>query len=91
MNEHSTIWPNYYIQATIECGFTLKCVRGMTRTYSHPKNVIKQVLQQISEEHNKTTNDVDKSNTNINDDKIFSMNNESVTLEKRPLLVILSR
>ena len=63
----------------------------MTRTYSHPKNVVKQVLQQISEEHNKTTNDIDKSNTNINDDKIFSMNNESVTLEKRPLLVILSR
>ena len=23
------------IQATIECGFTLKCVRDMTRTYSH--------------------------------------------------------
>ena len=22
------------IQATIECGFTLKCVRDMTRTYS---------------------------------------------------------
>ena len=25
------------IQATIECGFTLKCVRDMTRTYSQYK------------------------------------------------------
>ena len=29
------------IQATIECGFTLKRVRYMTRTYSHPNHVKK--------------------------------------------------
>ena len=33
VNEHSTIWPT--IQATIECGFTLKRIRDMTKTYSH--------------------------------------------------------
>ena len=35
LNEHSTIWPN------IECGFTLKRVRDMTRTYSVLRNFAK--------------------------------------------------
>ena len=35
------------IQTTIECGFTLKCVRDMTRTYSSNK---------INEKKKKTTN-----------------------------------
>ena len=26
------------IQATVECGFTLKCIRDMTRTYSQGSN-----------------------------------------------------
>ena len=55
---------------------------------SYPKHVIKQALQQISEEHNKATNGTDNSNNNIDENNIFSMNNESVTLEKHPLLVI---
>ena len=31
------------IQATIECGFTLKRVRDMTRTYSHFGNRLKRI------------------------------------------------
>ena len=54
---------------------------------SYSKYVIKQVLQQISEEHNKTTNGADNSNNNIDDDNIFSINYELATLEKHPLLV----
>ena len=54
---------------------------------SYPKYVIKQVLQQISEEHNKTKNGADNSNNNIDDDNIFSINYELATLEKHPLLV----
>ena len=55
---------------------------------SYSKYVIKQVLQQISEEHNKTKNGADNSNNNIDDDNIFSINYELATLEKHPLLVI---
>ena len=29
-----------HIQATIECGFTLKCICGMIRTYSHTSLVV---------------------------------------------------
>ena len=54
----------------------------------YPKYVIKQVLQQISEEHNSATNGTDNNNNNIDEDNISSMNNESVTLEKQPLLVL---
>ena len=54
---------------------------------SYPKYVIKQVLQQISEEHN-ATNGTDNSNNNIDDDSISSMNNESATLENQLLLVL---
>ena len=50
--------------------------------------VTKQILQQISEEHNKVTNGTDNSDNNIDDDNISSMNNESATLEKHLLLVI---
>ena len=35
-----------------------------------------------------TTNGTDNSNDNINNDNMSSVNNESVTLEKHPLLVI---
>ena len=52
---------------------------------SYPKYVIKQVLQQISEEHN-ATNGTDNSNNNIDDDNISSMNN--ATLENQLLLVL---
>ena len=52
------------------------------------QSVIKQVLQQIFEEHNTATNGTDNSNNNIDDDNISYMNNESATLEKHPLLVI---
>ena len=52
---------------------------------SYPKYVIKQVLQQISEEHN-ATNGTDTSNNNIDDDNISSMNN--ATLENQLLLVL---
>ena len=55
---------------------------------SYPKYVIKQVLQQISEQHNNKTNGTDNSNNNIDGDNISSMNNESVTLEKQQLLVL---
>ena len=55
---------------------------------SYPKYVIKQVLQQISEQHNNKTNGTDNSNNNIDGDNISSMNNESVTLEKQPLFVL---
>ena len=55
---------------------------------SCPQYVIKQVFQQISEEHNKATNGADKSNNIINDDNISFINNESATLEKHSLLVI---
>ena len=55
---------------------------------SYPNYVIKQVLQQISEQHNNETNGTDNSNNNINGDNISSMNNESVTLEKQTLLVL---
>ena len=54
---------------------------------SYPKYVIKQVLQQISEEHNNATNSTDNSNNNIDDHNISSMNNGSATLEKQSLLV----
>ena len=37
---------------------------------------------------NKTTNGVDNSNDNIDRNNISSVNNESVALEKYPLLVI---
>ena len=50
--------------------------------------VTKQILQQISEEHNKVTNGTDNSDNNIDDDNTSSMNNESATLEKHLLLVI---
>ena len=40
---------------------------------SYPKYVVKQVLQQISEEHNQATNGTDNSNNNIDDDNISSM------------------
>ena len=50
--------------------------------------VTKQILQQISEEHNKVTNGTDNSDNNIDDDNISSMNNKSATLEKHLLLVI---
>ena len=46
------------------------------------------MLQQISKDHNKTTNGTDNSNRNIDDSNISSINDESVTLEKHPLLVI---
>ena len=39
---------------------------------SYPKYVIKQVLQQISEEHNNATNGTDNSNNSIDDDNISS-------------------
>ena len=55
---------------------------------SYPNYVIKQVLQQISEQHNNETNGTDNSNNNINGGNISSMNNESVTLEKQTLLVL---
>ena len=55
---------------------------------SYPKYVIKQVLQQISEQHNNETNGTDNSNNNIDGDNISSMNNESVTPEKQPLLAL---
>ena len=58
---------------------------------SYLKYVIKYVLQQISEQHNNETNGTDNSNNNINSDNISSMNNESVTLEKQPILVPLYR
>ena len=32
------------IQATIECGFTLKCVRDITRTYSQCTNAVGKYL-----------------------------------------------
>ena len=53
---------------------------------SYPKYVIKKVLQQIPEQHNNETNGTDNSNNNIDGDNISSMNNESVTPEKQPLL-----
>ena len=40
---------------------------------SYPKYVVKQVLQQISEEHNQATNGTDNSNNNIDDGNISSM------------------
>ena len=43
---------------------------------SYPKYVYKQVLQQISEEHNNATNGTDNGNNNIDDDKTSFMNNE---------------
>ena len=55
---------------------------------SYPKYLIKQFLQQISEQDNNETNGTDSSNNNIDGDNISSMNNESVTLEKQPLLVL---
>ena len=55
---------------------------------SYPKYVIKQVLQQISEQHNNKTNGPDNSNNNIDGDNISSMNNELVTLKKQQLLVL---
>ena len=54
----------------------------------YPKYVYKQVLQQISEEHNNATNGTDNGNNNIDDDKTSFMNNEPATLEKQPLLVL---
>ena len=55
---------------------------------SYPMYVTKHVLQKISEEHNKAINGTDNSNNNIDGNNISSMNNESETLEKHPLLVI---
>ena len=55
---------------------------------SYPKYVIKQVLEQISEQHNNKTNGTGDKNNNIDGDKISCMNNESVTLENQPLLVL---
>ena len=49
--------------------------------------VIKQVLQQISEEHDNATNSTDNSNNNVDDHNISSMNNGSATLEKQLLPV----
>ena len=46
------------------------------------------ILQQISEQHNNETNGTDNSNKNVDGDNISSMKNESVTLEKQPLLVL---
>ena len=52
----------------------------------YPKYVIKQVLQQMSEEHNNGTNGTDNdnnnnnNNNNIDEDNISFTNNESVTL-----------
>ena len=42
LNEHSTIWPNWihWPNWIIECGFTLKRVRDMTRTYNHAKYIL---------------------------------------------------
>ena len=40
------------------------------------------------EEHNNATNGTDNSNNNIDDNNISSMNNESATLEKQPLLTL---
>ena len=58
---------------------------------SYPKYVIKQVLQQISEQHNNETNGADNSNNNIDGDNMSSMNNESVTLEATVTCPTLSR
>ena len=58
------------------------------KSNSYPKYVVKQVLQQIYQQHNDETNGTDISNNNIDGDNISSMNNESVTLEKQPLLVL---
>ena len=56
---------------------------------SYPKYIIKQVSQQIPEEHNKITNVTDNSNNNIGDYNSSSMNHKSVTLEKNhPLLTV---
>ena len=55
---------------------------------SYPKYDIKQVFEQISEHNNNETNGTDNSNNNIDDDNISSINNELVTLEKLPLLVL---
>ena len=46
------------------------------------------ILQQISEQHDNETNGTDNSNKNVDGDNISSMKNESVTLEKQPLLVL---
>ena len=54
---------------------------------SYPQQVIKQVLRQISEEHNTATNGTDNTN-NIDGDDISFMNNESATFEKKALLVL---
>ena len=55
---------------------------------NYPKYLIKQFVQEISEQDNNETNGTDNSNNNIDSDNISSMNNESVTLEKQPLLVL---
>ena len=45
LKEHSTIWPNWPCWPTIECGFTLKRVRDMTRTYRSNKSRVQKKQQ----------------------------------------------
>ena len=46
------------------------------------------MLSNKHEGHNNATNGTDNSNNNIDENNISSMNNESVTLEKQPLLTL---
>ena len=62
------------IQATIECGFTLKRVRDMTRTYSHDKERLKEQARNkyrsLSEEDKKKKREYGKNRYhNISDEK----------------------